>query len=125
MPPKSKLKKNNKSLQRSSSQIRKKRPYQKRMKWSAEAMVSAMKAVEDSSSIASAAKSHSVPRMTLQDRMMGKVVHSTKPGASPYLNTEEEKELVDSASVAYGKNRAQIMSVAEKAARDKKVLKTS
>ena len=82
-----------------------------------------MKAVEDGSSIASAAKSHNVPRMTLQDRMLGKVVHGTKPGAKPYLNTEEEKELaeyiVESASVGYGKNRAQIMSLAEKAACDK------
>lgn len=69
-----------------------------------------MKAVEDGSSIALAAKSHNVPRITLQDRMMGKVVHGTKPGASPYLNTEEKelaKFIVESASVGYGKNRAQ------------------
>ena len=129
MSLKSKLKKNDKSLRRSSSQIQKKTPYQKRMKWSAEAMVRAMKAVEDGSSIPLAAKSHNVPRMTLQDRMMGKVVHGTKPGESPYLNTEEEKELaefiVENASVGYGKNRAQIMSMAEKVARDKKVLKKS
>ena len=97
------------------------------MKWSADAMANAMKAVEDGSSIASAAKSHNVPRTTLQDRMLGKVVHGTKPGAKPYLNTEEEKELsefiVESASVGYGKNRTQIMSLAEKAAHNKGVLK--
>ena len=108
MPPKRKMQKKDKSLWRSPSGIRKKRPYQKRMKWSADAMANAMKAVEDGSSIASAAKSHNVPRTTLQDRMLGKVVHGTKPGAKPYLNTEEEKELskviVESASVGYGKN---------------------
>ena len=129
MPPKRKIQKKDKSLWRSSSGIQKKRPYQKRMKWSADAMANAMKAVEDGSSIASAAKSHNVPRTTLQDRMLGKVVHGTKPGAKPYLNTEEEKELsefiVESASVGYGKNRTQIMSLAEKAAHDKGVLKRS
>ena len=90
-------------------------------------MANAMQAVQDGSSIASAARSHSVPRTTLQDRMLGKVVHGTKPGAKPYLNKEEEKELsefiIESASVGYGKTRAQIMSLAENAARDKGVLK--
>ena len=90
-------------------------------------MANAMKAVEDGSSIASAARLHKVPRTTLQDRMLGNVVHGTKPGAKPYLNREEEKELVEfiveSASVGHGKTRAQIMSLAEKAAREKGVLK--
>ena len=52
--------------------------------------------------------------------MLGKVVHGTKPGAKPYLNREEEKDLAEfiivSASVGYGKTRAQIMSLAENAA---------
>ena len=89
-------------------------------------MANAMKAVEDGSSIASAARLHKVPRTTLQDRMLGNV-HGTKPGAKPYVNREEEKELaefiVESASVGHGKTRAQIMSLAEKAAREKGILK--
>ena len=75
-------------------------------------MANAMKAVEDGSSIASAARLHKVPRTTLQDRMLRNVVHGTKPGAKPYLNREEEKELaefiVESASVGHGKTRAQM-----------------
>ena len=129
MPPKRKLQKKDKSLGISSPVIRKKRPYQKRLKWSAEAMANAMNAVEDGSSIASAARLHNVPRTTLQNRMLRNVEHGAKPGAKPYFNTGEEKELaefiIESASVGHGKNRAEIMSVAEKAARDKGVLRKS
>ena len=57
--------------------------------------------------------------------MLGNVVH----GAKLCLNTEEEKELaefkVECASVRHGKNRAEIMSVAEKAVRDKGILRKS
>ena len=125
MPPKRKLQKKDKSLGISSPVIQKKRPYQKRLKWSAEAMANAMNAVKDGSSISSAARLNNVPRTTLQDRMLGNVEH----GAKPYFNTGEEKELaeviIESASVGHGKNRAEIMSVAEKAARDKGVLRKS
>ena len=96
MPPKSKLQKKDKSLQRSSGIQKKKRPYQKRLKWSKEAMANAMQAVQDGSSIASAARSHSVPRTTLQDRMLGKVVHGTKPGAKPYLTKRKRKNFLSS-----------------------------
>ena len=40
-----------------------------------------------------AAELHGVLRSTLKDRVNGRVTHGTKPGPSPYLNSQEEKEL--------------------------------
>ena len=51
-----------------------------RRQWSEECMIGAMKAVAEGTSITGAAREHSVPRTTLQDRILGKVTHGTKPG---------------------------------------------
>ena len=55
------------------------------------------------------------------------VLHGTKPGPVPYLNQEEEKDLVDFlevvSSVGYGKTRKQVKSLVERTAREKGVLK--
>ena len=56
-----------------------------------------------------AADFHGVPRSTLKDRLHGKVLHGTKPGPRPYLDMEQERELVDylfdTANIGYGKTR--------------------
>ena len=70
-------------------------------------MIAAIKAVkEDGIAILRAAKEHGVPRTTLQDRILGKVVHGTKPGPKPYLEPIEESDLtnflVDTAKAGFG-----------------------
>ena len=66
---------------------------------------------------------HSVPRSTLKDRLKGRVTHETKLGPHPYLNSREEKELVDylldAAKTGFGKMRQQIKCIAENVAKEK------
>ena len=81
-------------------------------------MISAMEAVKRGSSIKRAAEEHGVPRMTLQDRVLGHVKHGKKPGQQPYLNKEEEEDLVKFvevvADVGFGKTRKQIKAMVER-----------
>ena len=58
----------------------------KRIQWSEESMTGAIKAVVKGSSISGAAREHGVPRTTLQDRVLGKVTHSTKQPISVALS---------------------------------------
>ena len=104
-----------------------KRPYAKRKQWTNAQMDAAIKAVliSTASSINSAARDHGVPITTLKNRLSGRVVHGTKPGPVPYLNTTEE-ELVEYLSEAnkmgYGKTWRQVKVIAERVATDKAVL---
>ena len=87
-------------------------------------MIAAIKAFkEDGIAILRAANEHGVPRTTLQDRILGKVVHGTKPGPKPYLEQIEESELtnflVDTAKAGFGKTRKEIKGLVEKVAREK------
>ena len=99
----------------------------KRMKWSKESMVAAMKAVSKGSTIRKAALEHGVPRTTLQDRITGRVEHGCKPGAKPYLNKLEETNLANFleivSGIGYGKTKKQVKVMVEKTARDKDVLR--
>ena len=99
----------------------------KRKQWSEESMVAALEAVRDGCSVRRAALEHGVPRTTLQDRHVGRVVHGTNPGPQPYLSEAEEVELRDFAIVVgqmgFGKTRRQIKDIAEAVARDKGILK--
>ena len=55
-------------------------------------MVTAIKSVENGSSgINQAALLHGVPKTTLKNRLSGRVVHGTKPGQRPYLDSNEEE----------------------------------
>ena len=100
-----------------------KRPFKKRLQWSNQAMLDAMKAVQDGSPITTAARVHGVPKTSLHNRIKGRVVHGVKPGPKPYLSTEEETELaefaIEAASVGCGQTRKQIMTIAENVAKDK------
>ena len=52
----------------------------KRLKWTNESMISGVEAVKRGSSIKRAAEEHGVPRMTLQDQVLGYVEHrKTRP----------------------------------------------
>ena len=90
-------------------------------------MISAMEAGKRGSSIKRAAEEHDVPRIALQDRVLGHVEHGKKPGQQPYLNKEEEEDLAKFvevvADIGFGKTRKQIKAMVEKAAYDKKVLR--
>ena len=74
-----------------------------------------------------AATQYGVPRSTLQDRVLGKVVHGRNPGPKPYQVPAEENELsqflVDVAQAGYGKIRWQILPIAENDAHEKGTLK--
>ena len=60
----------------------------KQMKWDYNAMVATMKAVNEGCSLKRAAKEHKIPKMILQDRVLGRVKH--RLGSEPYSNYEEE-----------------------------------
>jgi len=92
-------------------------------------MEQAMEAVKKGFSVKRAAEVHKVPRTTLQDRVLGKVIHGTRPGPQPYLNKEEEGDLAEFievvADVGFGKTRKQVKAMVEQVAKDKGTLRKS
>ena len=96
--------------------------FKKRLQWSKQAMLDAIKTVQDGSPITTAARVHSVPKTSLYNRIKGRVVHGVKPGPKPYLSAEEETELagfaIEAASVGCGQTRKQIMTIAENVAKE-------
>ena len=68
-------------------------------------MLAALEAANKGVPVRRAATQYGVPRSTLQDRVLGKVVHGRNPGPKPYLVPAEENELsqflVDVAQVGY------------------------
>ena len=71
-------------------------PIKKRKLWTEQQMSSAIEAVKGGMKVFAAAREYNVPRMTLQDRISGRVIHGKNPGPQPYLNQAEEKELLTS-----------------------------
>ena len=68
----------------------------RRMKWTDEQMVAAIKVVEkNKSGINQAAITHNMPKTTLKDRLSGRVQHGSKAGPKPCFDDEEESELFD------------------------------
>ena len=53
----------------------------KRMQWLDSDMVLAMETVKKGQSIGGAARQFRVPKRTLDDRIMGRIEHGTRPGA--------------------------------------------
>ena len=76
-----------------------------------------------------AADVHGVPCLTLKDRLKGRVTHETKPGPHPYLDSREEKELVDylfdAAKTCFGKMGQQIKCIVENVAKEKGILRSN
>ena len=99
----------------------------KRLQWTNDQMVAAMKAVEDGVGINQSARDHGVPRTTLKDRISGKVQHGRKPGPRSYLSNVEERELgfflKECAGIGYGKTRRDVMRIAQSVAEEKGVLR--
>jgi len=62
----------------------------RRKKWTDSQMMAAMDAIKKGLSMRRAAEEH---RSTLEDRILGNVVHGTKPGPKQYLNQVQEEEL--------------------------------
>ena len=88
-------------------------------------MVRAMDAVKRGSSVESS-RQRGVPR-TLCDRISGHVQHGKKPGPEPYLNREEEEDLVNFiekvTEVGYRKTRKWIKATVEQTACEKQILR--
>ena len=99
----------------------------KRKQWSNESMLAALHAIKEGMSINRAAVQYGVPRTTLNDRHLGKVMHGTNPVQRTYLTAAEESELAEfvqvCAQIGYGKTRKQVMNIAEYVAKEKGVLK--
>ena len=66
-------------------------------------------------SISKAAEIHGVPRTTLNDHVLGKVLPGAKCGAPTVLSTSEEQDLVDflikSASIGCGRTRKEVVDI--------------
>ena len=77
-------------------------------------MLDAMKAVQDGLPITTAARVHSVPRISLHARVKGRVIHRVKPGPKQYA--------IEAAFVGCVQTRKQIMTIAENVAKDKAIL---
>ena len=95
-----------------------------------EQMEKALEAVKSGeTSINQAAKDHGIPRTTLKDKVSGRVAHGTKPAHPKYLNETEEKEfaefLIQTSVADYGKSRRDVMSIVEKVAKQKNLLRKS
>ena len=90
-------------------------------------MKAAMDAVREGVPVKRAALNHGVPRTTLQDRHLGRVIHGTKPGPKSYLTASEEAELGEfievTGQIGYGKTHKQVKVIAESVARDKGILR--
>jgi len=81
-------------------------------------MLGAIDAVKkDGTGVNAAAAQFGVPPSTLRDRLSGRVVHGTHPGPAPYLEKDEETQLVEyltsTSKVGYGKTRKQVMNIVE------------
>ena len=77
-------------------------------------MKAAMDAVREGVPVKRVALNHGVPRTTLQDRHLGRVIHGTKPGPKANLTVSEV-----TGQIGYGKTRKQVKVVAESVARER------
>ena len=79
--------------------------------------------IDKSMPLLRAANKHGVPKLTLHDRISGKVKHRDKPGPKPLLTTAEENEfanfLVEVSQAGYGKTRKEVRQIAGSVAVDK------
>ena len=76
-------------------------------------MLGALNAVSEGMGINRAAEQFEVPKTTLKDRVSGKIKHGSKPGRTPYLSNDEEKELVSylntCSKIGYPKTRDNVV----------------
>ena len=88
----------------------------KRKQWTDQQILAAIEVVENSCGTYQATKEHKVPKLTLKNRLTGRVVHGTNPGPHPYFNKQKDElaeYLVQTAQVGYGKTRRQVKCTVE------------
>ena len=91
-------------------------------------MTAALEAVKKGSmSMNKADLLHGVPHSSLQDCLIGRVLHGTNPGPKPYLSVSEEHaladHLVEAADVGYAKTRTKVKAIVGEVAQEKAVLR--
>ena len=78
-----------------------------------------MKVVEDGEKATTAARTFNVLRITLHDRVTGRITHSKKPRPDPYLTIEEEVELCDflleTSDCGYGRSKWEVKKIVHSA----------
>ena len=66
-------------------------------------------------SVSKASALYGIPRTTLNNHKLGKVLPGAKPGAPTLLSTSEEEDLVDflikSANIGYGCTRKEVLDI--------------
>ena len=89
-------------------------------------MEAALQAVKDGLGVNKAAELHSIPKMTLKDRVSGHVAYGSKSGPKSYLTNQEEKQLADYllkvAGAGCGKTCKQVKAMVEGIAKEKGIL---
>ena len=80
-------------------------------------VILAIKAVKDGWTIRRAAEEFGVPKLTLYDRVSGRVAFEARSGPPRYLNDQEEKQLVNfligCAKLGYAKSRKEVLVVVQ------------
>ena len=91
-------------------------------------MSEAVADVEKGMSIRCASEKYSIPRSTLHDHVSGKVKFGAKPGREPYLNINEEEELVsflvECAKIGYPHTRKQVIALVQEIINEKGIKST-
>ena len=81
------------------------------------ALMNAMAAVDNGTSIRKAAEMYGIPRSTLHDHVSGRIKYGARSGPSPYLTTEEEEELasflLQSAKIGYPHTKSQVFAIVQ------------
>ena len=85
--------------------------------WENISMQKALKEVEQGMPLRRAAERYGVPKSTLHDRVVGKVVFEASSGPDPFLSREEEEELasflIGVANIGYPHTRKQVLSLVQ------------
>ena len=75
-----------------------------------------MEAVYSGMSVSKASKLYRIPRTTLNDHKLGKILPGVRPGPRPLLSSSEErgrlvKFLLTSADIGYGRTKKDVLTL--------------
>ena len=80
-------------------------------------MREALSAIDMGMGVSKAALTYGIPRTTLNDHKLGKVLAGAHPGRPTLLTTKEEEDLVqfliEAAAIGYGKSRKDVLNIVE------------
>ena len=78
-------------------------------------MREAMEAVYSGMSVSKASELYGIPRTTLNDHKLGKILPGARPGPQPLLSSSEERDLVQflltSADIGYGRTKKDVFNI--------------